>query len=352
MKTTQPGIRKVAILVASLDTRAADAVLDQMSDERAAEVRNAIMDMGDIDPAEQKRVVDEFFKSGGKGDCPPLCAAPSGPSRQRGTVPFSSGGVELDESLARRIGMPTTPRRPSSVDTNHDGPRPFAALVDAEADKLASLLSIERPQTIALVLAHLMPEQSGAVLVRLPATLQADVVRRLVDLEEADPEILKEIEAALAARLSRQVTMQRRRVAGMQAVSGILESCAGAVGMQILDNLRAHDQTLAERFTPPAIDFDDLADLDDASLVEVFRAAGEELAQLALIGAAPRLVNRIIRRLPVEQAAALRQAIELPGVIRLSDVEEARAEMAEIARQLAAQGRIRLPRRHALEVAA
>lgn len=338
MNAAQQGIRKAAILVASLDTRAADAVLDQMPPERAAAVREVIMEMGDIDPAEQKRVIEDFRRSGGK-----VSAGSAAPSARH-------GGVELDEGLARRLGVGTAPRRPT--ESRHDGPRPFAALLDAEADKLASLLSIERPQTIALVLAHLTPDQSGTVLVRLPAALQAEVVRRLVDLEEADPEILQEVEAALAARLSRQVTMQRRRVAGMQAVSGILESCAGAVGMQILDNLRAHDQTLAERFAPPAIDFDDLADLDDASLVEVFRAAGEELAQLALIGADPRLVNRIIRRLPVEQAAALREAIELPGVIRLSDVEEARAEMAEIARQLAAQGRIRVPRRAALEMAA
>jgi hypothetical protein len=44
----------------------------------------------------------------GKGDSPHLCAAPSGPFRQMGTVPFSgiSGGTELTLRLAGRHGRP------------------------------------------------------------------------------------------------------------------------------------------------------------------------------------------------------------------------------------------------------
>jgi len=344
MDAMEQGIRKVAILVSSLQPAAAEAVLRQIGPARAAEVRRAMRRLGPIDPEEQRQVLDEFQRAGRQG-------AGESPEAVRRA---SSGGVELDADLAARLGLAPGKPRPSAASASPAaaGPRPFAALADAEADKLAGLLSIELPQTIALVLAHLTPEQSGAVLVRLPPGLQAEVVRRLIDLEEIDPEVLAEVEAALQARLNKQVPMQRRRVAGIGAVSGILQSCAGPVGMQIIENLSAYDPKLAEQLAPPSVDFDDLSLLDDASLALVFRTAGDELTQVALIGAPPRLVTRLIGRLPIEQAAALREAIELPGVIRLSDVEDARAEVAEVARRLAAQGRIRLPHQRHRDLAA
>ena len=58
--------------------------------------------------------------------------------------------------------------------------------------------------------------------------------------------------------------MQRRRVAGLAAVAGILQAADGRTGMQILDNLAAHDHALAERLRPQPLAFDDLADADAA----------------------------------------------------------------------------------------
>ena len=113
---------------------------------------------------------------------------------------------------------------------------------EAESDKIARLLAGERPQTIALVLSHLSARQAGGVLSRLQPNMQTEVVRRLVDLEETDPAVLQEVEQALESRLSRQVPMQRRRVAGLQAIGGILDASESEVRLQILDNLAVRDR--------------------------------------------------------------------------------------------------------------
>jgi flagellar motor switch protein FliG len=338
MNAPRPGIRKAAVLVASLETRAADAVLDQMPPARAHEVRQAIMELGELDPREQQQVIDEFF---GRRPRPAASAAGS--------------GVELDPGLARKLGLsaagpagrPSAPRAEAAPSPA----RPFLALADAAADRLAEALAAERPQMVALVLSHLTPQQAGAALVRLPAALQAEVVRRLVDLEETDPEILREIEQALEARLALQVTMQRRRVAGVSAVAGILAACQGPTSLRILDTLADFDPALAERLSPPAWRFADIESLDDAALGAVFRAAGEELAELALIGASPSLVRRVLRRLPVEAAAALHERIERPGPVRLADVDAARDEIAAVGQRLAAAGQIAAPRTRLAEAA-
>ena len=66
MKLSNEGLRKAAVLVASLDTAAADAVLDQLTAEQAQQVRAMVVEMDDIDQGEQRRVIDEFFQSGTK----------------------------------------------------------------------------------------------------------------------------------------------------------------------------------------------------------------------------------------------------------------------------------------------
>ena len=110
---------------------------------------------------------------------------------------------------------------------------------------------------------------------RLPESVQAEVVHRLVDIEEAAPEILREVEEALRGRLSQHVETQRRRVAGLQAVAGILQATDGRTGLRILDNLAKGDHTLAEKLLPRPLAFDDLADLDRDVLRDVLETFDE-----------------------------------------------------------------------------
>ena len=153
-------------------------------------------------------------------------------------------GVELDGRLAWLASHGGTQNRGrtdiASLPTQgagHPAGKPFRFLQEAEAEKLVRAIVHERPQTIALVLSHMTPAKSGAVLARLPESVQVEVVQRLVDLEETDPEILREVEDALRGRLAEHVQTQRRRVAGLAAVAGILQATDGRTGIRILDNL-------------------------------------------------------------------------------------------------------------------
>ena len=310
------GMRKAAVLVASLDQAAADALLEQLTPEQARQVRQFVVDLGDVDRQEQHRVIEEFFRVG------PLLPAQCPP------------GIELDDSLARRLSL-----RPATADayqpavTPAKESQPFRFLREAEADKLARVLAGERPQTIALVLSHLPPQQAGSVLARLQGALQTEVVRRLVDLEETDAEILREVEETLQARLSQQVEMQRRRVAGLAAVAGILEAADGRTGMEILDNLATHDRDLAERLGSRPLAFEELAVADDRVLVAVVKTAEPNLLFTALIGATPKLVERITGLLSAAEAERVRRQLDHPGPIRLRDVEEAREQIARLAQR-------------------
>lgn len=338
-------LRKAAILVASLDVPTADKILDQMPEEQAAQVRRMMVELGDIDPQEQRHVIDEFFRQGPARQAP-VWQAPAA---------ADAGGVELDPDLARRMNEDTlpAPRRVEpernaleSIARESDEP-PFRFLSEAHSARITPFLAGEHPQTIALVISHMPPQRAASLLATLDGQLQADVLRRLTDLDETDPEITREVERGLESKILEQARSERRRAAGLSAVAGILEAAEPATKRTLLANLARHARPLAGRLHPRAseFDFDDLERLDDAALARVFAAADTELTVLALAGAAPSLVERLLAPLSPCERRQFARAIENPGPMRLSDVAEAQRQIAELARRLAFEGELELPER-------
>jgi flagellar motor switch protein FliG len=317
------GIRRAAVFVASLDQRTADILLDRMTADESRMVRDMLMNLESIDDEERQSAIDEFYRAS--------------PASQ------ATLGVELDGRLAASLGLSRFGGKVALEESDAEQSPPFQFLHDAEAEKLVKVLSAERPQVIALVLSHLPQKQAGGVLIRLSPSLQVDVLRRLVDLEETDQEILREVERGLQSRLSEQLGMQRRRVAGLSAVAGILAASDQRIGMKLMENLAARDRQLADRLSPGRFEFKDLFRLADADLATLVQAVNAELVVISLVGAPAAWVDRFLRHFPEAQAAAIRRRLEHFGPIRLSDVEEARGRMAQFAKRLTATGKIGPP---------
>lgn len=313
-------LRKAAILVASLDDEMADKLLEQMPEEQAALVRRMIVDLGDVDPREQDNVLNEFFRI---GPAAPEPTPPVEPAR----IPMVVDELQLGTSTALVADEET----------------PFRFLHEAKGEKLTPILASEHPQTIALVVSHLPPDKAADVLATLASNTQVEVIRRLVVLDEANPEILREVERGLQTRIVEHVRDERRKVAGMQAVATILSAADPRIRREILSNVAIHDRQLAGRLMPQQVEFADLDSLDDTALALILDTADAEVVMLALAGAAPALVERILSQLPARDARLLRRALDTLGPTRLSDVEAAQRELGQLAQRLGAEGRIDLP---------
>jgi flagellar motor switch protein FliG len=335
----EAGIRKAAILVASLDRAAADRLLAQLGPHCAALVRQAVAAVDTMDVQERRRVIDEFRRIGSlvPDKCPPGIDLESPLARQLGHAASAANRIESlaatfsDDGAAGQTRLSALPAVPAAG--AGDAP-PFSFLRKAADKQLSELLGEERPQTIAMVLSQLPPERAGAVLTRLAPPLQVEVVRRLADLDSSDAETLREVEQALLARLSRQFAIERKQAAGPETIAKILAACDRGAARSILDNLAEQDAPLAEQLGRRPIHFDELAQFDDAALEAVFGAAGPEVVLAALLGAPPHLVDRVLGRLHPDEARLLRGKLDCPAPIRLSDVESARQQIAALADQM------------------
>src|SRR5690606_33157664 len=66
-----------------------------------------------------------------------------------------------------------------------------------EPQQLGGMLRDEHPQTIALILAHLDPQQTATVLKEIGSEVGKSVVYRMASMEKVSPEMLELIERAL-----------------------------------------------------------------------------------------------------------------------------------------------------------
>ena len=339
MPTLAP-LKKAAILLASLDDETADRLLAQMEPEMAARVRLQIVELDEIDPDEQEEILEEFCR----GSPPP-----------RDPYPV---GIELDSGLAERIAQspPTLDNGQSPPASTDRARQAFRFLQSAETDSLVESLRSERPQTIALVASHLSAEQAADLIDRLAPALQAQVLRRLSELDETDPEVLREVERYLEARFNEHARSRQRHKAGMQTISAILSAATHAGRGQLVANLAQHDNELALKlgFDAPsaknksartgetdrsldqpvpqhATQFSDVERLDKHALREVVAQAPPDVLVLALAGASAEFVDRVAACQSARQAKLLRRALKYLGPTRLSEVEQAQQSLARLA---------------------
>ncbi len=356
-------LKKAALLIHSLDAHSADTLLDQMSESDAQRVRNAIMDLGEVDDAEQDQIIADFL---GRQQSPQRAA--------------SDDGVELMFSHAAHQAKATTPPilPNSSV-------KPFAFLEHAGPELMAKHLLREHPQTIAVVIAHLSPERAAAIVLQFPSSIQTDVLLRVGDIADMDHETVQEVERGLEAALAHELQTVRKSGAGLATLQAIL-SAAGADRSALVQGVAAKDRRLAaqldsvttptvssnrlstmafagSRPTPikpetkkpannptsqptrtPELEFAQLSQLDDQAWAKVLRAVDSQVALLALAGASPELVARLMRQLAPRDAKLFQRRIEQIGPVRLREIEQAQQQVARIAAQLATRGEIRVPR--------
>ncbi|MEX2176802.1 MAG: FliG C-terminal domain-containing protein [Pirellulaceae bacterium] len=362
-------IRKAAVLIAALDERAADALLDQMGPEMSARVRYAVMEIGDVPAGEQQAVLAEFLR--GKRTNQSSAARPAG-----------EAGVEL--ALSEPLSAAPTVEQASRA-LRQDPLRSFSFLSDVPPRETARVLSGEHPQTIAVVVALLEPHVAAPLLECLSPSLATDVLERLAATDPPAAEIVADIERQLRLDLAPFLSPAATRPRSLGNLQALLSAMDATARERVLAGLGERNQALSRelgyrrpaaaldrgvddrqysvdalryRIERPAdgsqasdyptlalpvapIEFDDLSQLGDDALRRVFAAADPQVVLLALTGADEALLARILRQLPAPAEATLRKRLNHPGAIRLSDIEQARQQLAELAGKLAAEGTIR-----------
>ncbi|HDP79957.1 MAG TPA: hypothetical protein ENN21_03845 [Spirochaetes bacterium] len=208
----------------------------------------------------------------------------------------------------------------------------------------------EHPQTVALFLVALRPEDAAALLTGLDYAEQADIAQRIARFEPTEtaavkaPAIVETLSAAVKEAAGIDVVADAAgsfsAMPGALLLASILEHCPYGTRRRVLLELADRDREAAWGLRCHVFVFDDLYSLSDGSAGKIFSAAGREDLARAMRGAGTELREKIYRVLPRERSLELKELLDWGGAVATRVVEEAQERIVEIAKDLARQGLI------------
>lgn len=317
------GLRKAAILLVQLGREQASAVMAKLPEQMVEDLTAEIVRLRDVSTDDAFTVLDETYKnlrlvsSGGRGGL-----------ELAKQLLADSVGIERAEEIMERLSATLSEM-------------PFEALRRADARQLLSFLSDEHPQTIALVLAHLSPQQSAIVLSGFDQRLQADIAHRIALMERASPDVIRTVERELDRRMSTVLGPQElSAVGGVAPLVAIINRADRSTERMILEGLESVSPELAEQVRAQMFIFEDITTLEDKAIQLVLRNVESADLALALKGVSAAVREKIMRNLSTRAAENLADEIDLLGPKRLSEVEEAQAKVVTEIRALEQAGQI------------
>ncbi|NLA84728.1 MAG: flagellar motor switch protein FliG [Clostridiales bacterium] len=320
------GREKAAILLISLGKEKASEIYKHLSEDEIEQLTLEIANLSKVESDIKDQVLEEFYQ---------LCLAQNY---------ISEGGIGyardiLERALGSQKALEIINRLTSSLQV-----RPFDFVRKADPSQILNFIQNEHPQTIALVLAYLRPEQSAAIISSLPQDKQVEVATRIALMDRTSPDVIKEVERVLERKLSAMLTTDFTNAGGIQALVDILLSVDRGTEKHIMENLELQDSELAEEIRQRMFVFEDIVTLDNRSIQRFLREVDNNDLVLALKGASEEVSRVIFANMSKRLQDMIKEDLEYLGPVRLRDVENAQQKIVNIIRQLEEAGEIIISR--------
>ncbi len=212
-------------------------------------------------------------------------------------------------------------------------------LRDFDPKMIMDFTRMEHPQTIALILAHLKPEQSAEVLENFSVEMQREIARRMATLQSVPNEFIEEI----SKTLEKEIVVGKiadQKIGGIKTIAEILNCMNRSSEMAVMNGLEEADPELATQIRALMFTFDDVLKLDDRSLQELLREISSEDLAKALKVVDDGMRQKFYRNMSKRGAEMLKEELEMMPPVRLSEVETSQRNVLETVKKLEAEGRI------------
>ena len=322
--TPLSGVQRAAVVLLSLGEDQAAEVLKHMGAKEVQKLGLAMTSVSAVSRDDVAAVFDDFVDVLAQPN-----ALGAGADDYIRAVLTQALGEERAASLIDRI---LAGRNTSGLDT----------LKWMEPRAIADLVRNEHPQIIAIVMAHLDPDQAAEVLKVLPDRTRADVLLRIATLDGIPPNALNELNDVMARQFAGSQNIKSSNVGGIKVAANILNFMDSGQDEAILGTIGEIDDTLGGRIREEMFVFDNLADIDDRAMQTVLRDVPNEKLAVALRGADARVREKITANMSQRAAEILIEDMEARGPVRLAEVEAAQKEILSIVRKMADDGTIQL----------
>lgn len=168
------GLQKAAILLITLGPEKASAIFQHLKEDEIESLTLEIANTRSVSPQDKESVLDEYYQ---------VCLAQQY---------IAEGGIGyakelLEKALGSEKAQGVISKLTASLQV-----RPFEFVRKTEPAQLLNFIQDEHPQTIAMILSYLSSSQAAMILGALPPEKQADVARRIAQMDRTSPDVIKE----------------------------------------------------------------------------------------------------------------------------------------------------------------
>ncbi|TVQ31253.1 MAG: flagellar motor switch protein FliG [Phycisphaeraceae bacterium] len=316
------GVTKAAILLLTLDPMVVADVLKEMPPETLEEVTRELAGLGRVPDTLRSAVIDEFY------------------AQSLAMQHAHEGGLDYAKVLLMQSLDPKTAEKVLSRIQTQVQKTPFSFLQKAESENLLTFIQDEHPQTIAMILCHMPHYKAAEVLVGLPMQKQVEVIKRIANMEQTNPEVIREVEKGLESRLSTMLMQSMEKAGGVPTVAEMLNLADRSSEKAIMEALEAEDPDLVEQIRRLMFVFEDILLVNDKGIQSVLKEIDNDELSLALKTASEDLKKKVFANMSERAAQLIKEDMEYMGPVRVSDVEAAQQRIVDIVRRLEDAGEI------------
>ena len=314
------GPERAAVLMLALGEQYGAKIWGMLDDDELRELSIVMSTLGTIDASAVEGLLLEFV----------------------GRMSASGALMGNYDATERLLQQYLPPERVTGIMDEIRGPagrNMWEKLSNVQEEVLANYLKNEYPQTVAVVLSKLRPEHAARVLAILPEDMALDVVNRMLRMEAVQKEVIERVEQTLRTEFMSNLSQTRRRDAH-EVMAEIFNNFDRQTETRFMTSLEDQNRESAERIKALMFTFDDLVRLDTGSAQTLMRHIDKDKLAKALKGANEQVRQFFMGNMSTRAAKMLLDDMQALGPVRLREVDEAQAQLVNLAKDLAAKGEI------------
>ena len=321
---------KAAILVLSLDEALAVEVLKNLNSDEVKRLGASMSRLRNISNDEVERAAKDFRSL----------------AKEKGKGFLTIQNETIQKIIIKALGEEKAKKVLEVIEDETF--RPCAnpvieKLRNMDSKILMDFTKMEHPQTIALILAHLRPEQASEILSGYTIEKQVDILKRIATLKSVPQEFVEEMTKALESEIIIGAAGEEH-FGGITMSAEILNHMNRSSEGAILEILEEKSPELSSEIRNHMFSFDDVFKLDDKSIREILQEVSSDDLARSLKVADRELREKIFSNMSKRAAEMLMEDLEVMPPTRVSEVERSQKNIIDIARKLETEGKISILR--------
>lgn len=252
----------------------------------------------------------------------------------------------LKEMLNSTIGKKKTEQMETRIQDSLYKRDPLTSIRSVDSQMMASVLTSEHPQTVAVVLSELPAEKSSEVLNLLAGGVRISAIGRMSSCQSMTAQARARTAEPVCKRLAAitagvpDEALAARPEQSLRKVAVILRNLGKEIRDGLLSVIQRKDSRAGEMVAELMIVWEDIPEVADKSLRKALRQTNLRQLALALVKADEAIIEKVRSNMTERAAAALGEKTSLLSTAKKKDVTQARRRIVQALHEMNEKGQL------------